>query len=296
MPPCPDVAGEAHKRSPGDSRPGSKRRDAALLALTAQFDRVELDQVRVSADDISAAIETVGPDLVEHLRQAASGIEAFHRTQVRPVEDRANPETGVRIRSSWSPVRRAGCYVPGGRAAYPSTALMTAIPAKIAGVEEVILCVPPSAEHGGVAPITLAAAHVAGVSEGVRGRRSAGDWRDGLRNRVDRTGRRGMWSGNRFVAIAKQEVAGTVGVAAAFAGPSEVVVIADCSAPAEWVAIDIMVQAEHGPDGLGWLICRDEAVRTAVVDAIETLLELLRGGGHTSDARLRWRMRIGGRR
>ena len=274
MLPRPDVAGEAPTSAVRAILAQVQNEgDAALLALTAQFDRVELDQVRVSADEISAAIETVGPDLVEHLRQAASGIEAFHRTQVRPVEDWANPETGVRIRSSWSPVRRAGCYVPGGRAAYPSTVLMTAIPAKIAGVEEVILCVPPSAEHGGVAPITLAAAHVAGVSEvyAVGGAQAIGAMAFGTESiaPVDVV----CGPGNRFVAIAKQEVAGTVGVAAAFAGPSEVVVIADGSVPAEWVAIDIMVQAEHGPDGLGWLICWDEAVRTAVVDAIETLLE-----------------------
>ena len=135
------------------------------------------------------------------------------------------------------------------------------------------MCVPPSAEHGGVAPITLAAAHVAGVSEvyAVGGAQAIGAMAFGTESiaPVDVV----CGPGNRFVAIAKQEVAGTVGVAAAFAGPSEVVVIADGSVPAEWVAIDIMVQAEHGPDGLGWLICWDEAVRTAVVDAIETLLE-----------------------
>ena len=158
-----------------------------------------------------------------------------------------------------------GCYVPGGRAAYPSTLLMTAVPAQVAGVAEVAVCVPPDRDTGTVTPVTLAAAAVAGVDEvyAIGGAQAIAALAYGTESvpAVDVI----CGPGNRYVALAKQEVAGTVGVAAAFAGPSEVVVIADGSVPADFAAIDVILQAEHGPDGLAWLITWDEAVADDVV-------------------------------
>ena len=147
-------------------------------------------------------------------------------------------------------MRRAGCYVPGGRAAYPSTVLMTALPATAAGVDQVVLCVPPD-PNGRVADVTLAAAVVAGVDEmyAVGGAQAIAAMAYGTESigAVDVI----VGPGNVYVAIAKQLVAGIVGVPAAFAGPSEVVVVADGTGPAEYAAIDLIVQAEHGPRRTG---------------------------------------------
>jgi histidinol dehydrogenase len=219
--------------------------------LTSQFDGVEVESLRVGAQELADAVASTPEPVLDALRRAAAGIADYHRMQLRPPHDWTNPENGVRIESRWVPVGRAGCYVPGGRAAYPSTVLMTAIPAKVAGVEQVALCVPPAAAHNGIAPITLAAAAVAESIQPV----------DVI-----------CGPGNRFVALAKQEVAGRVGVAAAFAGPSEVVVVADDTVDPSWAAIDVMVQAEHGPDGLAWLICWSEEHRTAILDRLDALL------------------------
>jgi len=169
------------------------------------------------------------------------------------------------------PVERAGCYVPGGRAVYPSTVLMTAVPARVAGVEEIVVCVPPGPD-GKVPDVTLAAAAVAGVSEviPVGGAQAIGAMAYGTETirPVDVI----VGPGNVYVAIAKQEVAGVVGVPSSFAGPSEVVVIADGSAPADFAAIDVILQAEHGPDGLAWLITWDEGVADEVTAAVERLV------------------------
>lgn len=163
-------------------------------------------------------------------------------------------------------------YVPGGRAEYPSTVIMTVVPARVAGVDEVIVCVPPSTEFRGVAPSVLAAARLAGASEvyAVGGAQAIGAMAYGTEsiNAVDVI----AGPGNVYVAIAKQKVSADVGVAAAFAGPSEVVVVADHTAVPSFAAIDVMVQAEHGPDGLAWLVTWDEAVADAVCDAGEKLL------------------------
>src|SRR5690606_18573718 len=166
----------------------------------------------------------------------------------------------------------AGCYVPGGRAAYPSTLLMTAVPARVAGVEEVVVCVPPDRATGSVAPVTLAAAAIAGVDEvyAVGGAQAVAALAHGTESirPVDVI----CGPGNKYVAIAKQEVAGTVGVAAAFAGPSEVVVVADRTVPPELAAVDVILQAEHGPDGLAWLITWDGAGAGAVPEQVARLV------------------------
>lgn len=247
--------------------------DQVLFELTEAFDKVHLDRLRVAPEAIAQALAETPEDLVAALKSAADGIAAYHREQLRPEHEWTNPSTGVRINSRWSPVRRAGCYVPGGRAAYPSTVLMTAVPAKVAGVEQVVLCVPPSADHGGIDPVTLAAAAIAGVDEvyAVGGAQAIAAMAYGTESipAVDVI----CGPGNRYVALAKQEVAGAVGVAAAFAGPSEVVVIADGTVDPAWAAIDVMVQAEHGPDGLAWLICWSEEDRNRILTRLGELLE-----------------------
>ncbi len=204
------------------------------------------------------------------LTEARDAIEAFHRTQV------AAPHSfvrgGIRVDGRTVPVDRAGCYVPGGRGAYPSSVLMTAVPAKVAGVPEVVLCVPPDRRTGRVATSTLAAAALAGVDEvyAIGGAQAIAAMAHGTESvrPVDVI----AGPGNVYVALAKREVAGQVGVPMAFAGPSEIVVVADAGAPADFVAVDLMVQAEHGPDGLSWLVTWDEAVADAVDAALARLV------------------------
>ena len=243
--------------------------DAALARYTEQFDGCAPRSWRVSADEIAAARDGIDPVLREALEEAAGSIAEFHQHQ-RQTEQTHNRQ-GITIRSWDQPVGRAGCYVPGGRAAYPSTVLMTALPARAAGVGQVVLCVPPGPD-GRVADVTLAAAAIAGVDEvyAVGGAQAIAALAYGTVSvaAVDVI----VGPGNVYVAIAKQLVAGAVGVPAAFAGPSEVVVVADGSTPAEYAAIDLIVQAEHGPDGLAWLITWDSETADAVEAAAADLL------------------------
>jgi len=245
------------------------RGDAAVLELTARFDGVQLNALRVPPDDLLAALRAQPTEVREALELAASRIRDHHEAQLRPPV--VHDSGGVHIRSFSRPVDRVGCYVPGGRASYPSTLLMTAVPALVAGVPEVVVCVPPDRDTGGVAPVTLAAAAVAGVSEVYRvgGAQAVAAMAYGTETitPVDVI----CGPGNAWVATAKREVADSVGVAAAFAGPSEVVVVADGSSPAEFAAVDVILQAEHGPDGLAWFVTWDPAVADAVTAEIERL-------------------------
>ena len=237
------------------------RGDAAVREYTERFDRVRLEQLRVPPEAVRAALDQVDPTVRAALEAAAVEIEAFQRSTL--VAPHTHTGGGVTIRSWRQPVARAGCYVPGGRAIYPSTVLMTAIPAKVAGVPEVALCVPPDASGRVPAP-TLAAAAIAGVDEvyAVGGAQAIGAMAYGTESvrPVDVI----VGPGNVFVAIAKREVAGLVGVPSSFPGPSEVVVIADGSAPVELAAVDVILQAEHGPGGLAWLISWDEDALDAI--------------------------------
>ena len=195
--------------------------------------------------------------------EAIEAIEVFHRHQLRPPE--TLERSGVTINAFQRPVGRAGLYVPGGRAEYPSTVLMTAVPAKVAGVPNIALCVPPSAEpEPGVSQSVLAAARLAGVDDvfAVGGAQAVAAMAYGTESiqAVDVI----AGPGNVYVAIAKQEVSGDVGIAAAFAGPSEVVVVADATADHRFAAIDLIVQAEHGPDGLAWLVTWDPEVAASI--------------------------------
>lgn len=246
-----------------------ERGDAALADLTERFDGVRPDPLRVPAAALQAALQAQPPELRDALELARDRVAAHHRAQL--TGEVVHDDGGIRIRSYRRPVDRVGCYVPGGRAAYPSTLLMTAVPALVAGVAEVAVCVPPDRTRGGVNPVTLAAAAVAGVEEvyAVGGAQAIGAlaYGTGTIRPVDVI----CGPGNRYVALAKQEVARRVGVAAAFAGPSEVVVLADGSVPADFAAVDVILQAEHGPDGLAWFVTWDPAVLDEVVAAVERL-------------------------
>ena len=243
--------------------------DAALVDYTKRFDGVDLLATHVDPAEILEAKRRVDPEVLAALEAAAASVAAYHEAQLPVDVDYRRP--GVTIAGLHRPVERAGCYVPGGRAVYPSTVLMTAVPARVAGVGEIVLCVPPGPD-GRVPDVTLAAAAVAGVDEvipvgGAQAIAAIAYGTETIRP-VDVI----VGPGNVYVALAKQEVAGHVGVPSSFAGPSEVVVIADGSAPADFAAIDVMLQAEHGPDGLAWLVTWDEAVADAVTESVDRLL------------------------
>jgi histidinol dehydrogenase len=246
--------------------------DAAVRACTERFDKVAVDELEVPPAALKQALEAIPPSLRAALEAAAANIEAYQEATVAP--EVVHERDGIRVRDLRRPVDRAGCYVPGGRAIYPSTVLMTAIPARVAGVAEVVLCVPPRAD-GTVPDEVLAAAAIAGVSRVFRvgGAQAIAAMAYGTESvpAVDVI----VGPGNVYVAVAKREVAGAgvVGVPSSFAGPSEVVVVADGSSDVAYAAIDVVVQAEHGPDGLAWLLTWDEAVADAVTAEVARIVE-----------------------
>ena len=246
--------------------------DAAVRACTERFDKVTVDDLEVPASELAAALDRIPAVLRAALEAAATSIEAYQRATVPP--EVVHEKDGILVRDLRRPVDRAGCYVPGGRATYPSTVLMTAIPAKVAGVGEVVLCVPPGPE-GRVPDEVLAAAAIAGVDRlfTIGGAQAVAAMAYGTESvpAVDVI----VGPGNVYVAVAKREVAGAgiVGVPSSFAGPSEVVVVADGSSPVAYAAIDVVVQAEHGPDGLAWLLTWDEAVADAVTKEVTRIVE-----------------------
>ena len=243
--------------------------DAAVRAYTERFDGVSLDTLVVDEGKIEAAIDRVDPHVREALETAAERIRAYHEAQMPT--DVSVDHPGLSVRGLHRAVERAACYVPGGRAMYPSTVLMTAIPASVAGVDEIVLCVPPGPD-GAVPDVVLAAASIAGVHEvvsvgGAQAIAAVAFGTESIRP-VDVI----VGPGNVFVALAKQEVAGLVGVPSSFAGPSEVVVVADGSVSADYAAVDVILQAEHGPDGLAWFVTWNEEFADEVVNAIERLV------------------------
>jgi histidinol dehydrogenase len=223
-----------------------ERRDAALIEYTERFDGVRLDArtLRVSPPEIAAAAGALAPGVREALALAAARIEAFHQRQRRDswlIEDEAAGLLGQLVR----PLDRVGLYVPGGSAAYPSSVLMNAIPARVAGVREIAICTPPGRD-GSVPAAVLAAADLAGVGEIYRvgGAQAVAALAFGTETirAVDKI----VGPGNIYVATAKRMVFGAVGVDMV-AGPSEVLVIADATADPRWVAADLLAQAEHDP-------------------------------------------------
>lgn len=242
---------------------------AAVRELTRRYDGCDLGDPRVPPDEVDAARRAVDADVTRALVAAADAVRGYHERQVGP-DPEPFTRDGVTVRDVVRPVARAGLYVPGGRASYPTTVLMTAIPARLAGVGGIVLCVPPD-RGGNVAAEVLAAAAIAGVDE---------VWRIGGAQAVGAMayGAGGLapvdvivGPGNAYVAAAKHEVSGRVGTES-MAGPSEVVVIADASVPPAWVAADLFAQAEHGPGGLAVLVSDDESVLDAVDAAVADAL------------------------
>ncbi len=245
-----------------------ERGDAALLDLTERFDGAAPASLTVAPGEIARAAARTSPEVRDALAAAVANVEAYHRHQL--LDDVTHERAGVRIRERHLPVRRAGCYVPGGRAAYPSTLIMTAVPARVAGVTEIAVCVPPG-PGGRIADVTLAAAAAAGVSEvhPVGGAQAVAALAYGTESIAPVDVIAGP--GNVYVALAQREVAGVVGVPAAFAGPSEVVVVADAGANPTFAAADVILQAEHGPGGLAWLVTWDQAAAEAVEAEVSRL-------------------------
>jgi histidinol dehydrogenase len=245
--------------------------DAALRRLTSELDGVEVDELRVPDAELDRALGSLPSPLREALEVAHDRIRAYHAHATAPEADEF-VSGGITVRHLTRPVARAGCYAPGGRARYPSTVLMCATPARVAGVREVVLCTPPG-PNGRVDDATLAAARLAGVDEVYRvgGAHAIAALAYGTESiePVDVV----VGPGNRYVAEAERQVAGVVGVPSGTAGPSEVVVLAGPDSPTDLAAVDLVVQAEHGPDGLAWLVTWSEATAAAVGAEVARLVE-----------------------
>ncbi|WP_390912563.1 histidinol dehydrogenase [Pseudosulfitobacter sp. SM2401] len=249
------------------------RGDGAVLELTAKFDRLTLDasQLAITADEVDAACEQVDPAVRDALELAAKRISAYHARQM-PEDAQWTDEVGATLGWRWTPVSAAGLYVPGGLASYPSSVLMNAIPAKVAGVPRLAITVPTP--DGVLNPAVLLAARLSGVDEIYRigGAQAIAALAYGTETipPVDKiTG-----PGNAFVAAAKRRVFGKVGIDM-IAGPSEILVIADADNDPDWIALDLLSQAEHDESAQSLLITTDAAFGQAVSDAIDKRLETL---------------------
>jgi len=249
------------------------RGDAALLEYTARFDRLTLapSQLAFSAAEIDAAIAACDRAALNALEMAAARIEAYHRRQL-PQDDLYTDEIGVQLGHRWTAIAAAGMYVPGGTASYPSSVLMNAIPARVAGVPRRVMVMP--APDGRFNPLTLAAARLAGVHEIYRigGAQAVGALAYGTASiaPVDKiTG-----PGNAWVAAAKRQIFGAVGIDM-IAGPSEILVVADGANDPAWIAADLLSQAEHDPAAQSILLTNDAGFADQVADAIAAQLQSL---------------------
>ena len=249
------------------------RGDAALVELTKKFDRVELDagSLRVSVAEVDAADTQCDRKALAALRLAHERIEAYHRRQL-PQDQRFTDAIGVELGYRWTPVAAVGLYVPGGTAAYPSSVLMNAVPAKVAGVPRVVMVVP--APDGKLSPLVLAAAKLAGVDEIYRigGAQAVAALAYGTA--TIKPVAKIVGPGNAYVAAAKRVVFGTVGIDM-IAGPSEVLILADKSGNPDWIAADLLAQAEHDPSAQSILITDDVALADAVEQAVTAQLTTL---------------------
>ena len=250
-----------------------KRGDEALIEYTARFDRLRLtpDTLRITAAEIDAAYRACDPELIAALNLAAERIRAFHFRQV-PDDHAFVDRAGVSLGMRWTAVGAAGLYVPGGTAAYPSSVLMNAIPAKAAGVERLVMVVP--SPDGVLNPLVLAAARIAGIDEIYRvgGAQAVGALAYGTATirPVDKI----VGPGNAYVAAAKRRVFGTVGIDM-IAGPSEILVVADCGNDPAWIAADLLSQAEHDTAAQSILITDDAPFGHRVAAAVESHLKVL---------------------
>lgn len=254
----------------------------ALLRYAREFDGVELTEqtLRVTADEIAEGAAACPAEVRDAIAFAAERIRVYHERQ-RPADQRFIDSSGVELGWRWGPLEAVGIYVPGGRAAYPSTVLMNAVPAAAAGVERIAMVTPP----GRLQPAVLAAAQAAGVSEiwrvGGAQAVAALAYGAGPIRPVDKI----VGPGNAFVTAAKRRVYGTVGIDA-LAGPSEIVVVADGRNNPDWIAADLLSQAEHDPAAQSILITDDEAFAGRVEAAVTVQLSVLATG---QDAGASWR-------
>jgi len=249
------------------------RGDAALVELTNRFDRanVTAGTLRVSAGEMDAAVGAVSAERLAAIETAANRIEAYHKRQL-PADDRFTDAAGAELGWRWTSVDSAGLYVPGGTAAYPSSVLMNAIPARVAGVKRIVMVTP--ATGGAINPLVLAAARRGGVSEIYRigGAQAVAALAYGTATiaPVDKI----VGPGNAWVAAAKREVFGQVGIDS-IAGPSEILVIADGKNDPEWIAADLLSQAEHDASSQSILITDDAAFADKVAAAADRQIAIL---------------------
>lgn len=247
--------------------------DEAVLRFTEQFDRVRLTsgEMRVPAEDIAAARAACADDVLAALATALARITEFHRRQM-PADIDYVDASGVRLGGRWRPVAAAGLYVPGGTAAYPSSVLMNAVPAQVAGVDRIVMVVP--APDGVLNPLVLAAADLAGISEiyKIGGAQAIGALAYGTETiaAVDKI----VGPGNAYVAAAKRQVFGIVGIDM-IAGPSEILIVADSANDPAWIAADLLSQAEHDRAAQSLLITDDPAFADAVAAAVDGQLSNL---------------------
>lgn len=247
--------------------------DTALVALTNKFDRTAITAraLAISAAEVDEALKKVTKDQFAAIETAATRIEAYHKRQL-PADERFTDETGALLGWRWTSVDSVGLYVPGGTASYPSSVLMNAIPAKVAGVQRIVMVTPTP--DGKINPLVLAAARRAGVSEIYRigGAQAVAALAYGTETikPVDKI----VGPGNAYVAAAKREVFGQVGIDS-IAGPSEILVIADGQNDPEWIAADLLSQAEHDASSQSILITDDAAFADKVATAAEKQIAIL---------------------
>jgi histidinol dehydrogenase len=249
------------------------RGDAALKEYTRKFDRFDPAQtgLRVTAKEIGGALSACGRTTLAALELARDRIETFHRRQL-PRDDRFEDALGVELGSRWTAIEAVGLYVPGGTAAYPSSVLMNAVPARVAGVPRIVMVVP--APGGTVSPLVLAAAKLAGVDEIFRvgGAQAVAALAYGTETIAPVA--KIIGPGNAYVAAAKRIVFGRVGIDM-IAGPSEVLILADKTGNPDWIAADLLAQAEHDASAQAILIADDAALADAVERAIDAQLARL---------------------
>jgi histidinol dehydrogenase len=248
------------------------RGDDAVLGFTEKFDGIRLQDMRVSPQEIEAAVGQVSAEVREALEEAAANIRSFHEQQKRNSWITTS-ESGTILGQIIRPLKRVGIYVPGGRAAYPSSVLMNAIPAQVAGVKEIVMVTPPD-RSGAIDPGVLTAAKIAGVTEiyKVGGAQAIAALTYGTQtiSPVDKI----VGPGNIFVALAKREVFGLVDIDMV-AGPSEIVVLADGEAEPKYIAADLLSQAEHDPMASAVLVTPSQVLAEAVQEEVERQLEQL---------------------
>jgi histidinol dehydrogenase len=251
--------------------------DKALLELTAKFDRIDLARtgLRVTAPEIEAAAKACEGEALAALKVARDRIEAYHRRQ-RPSDERFTDALGVELGAKWTAIEAVGLYVPGGTAAYPSSVLMNAVPAKVAGVPRLAMVVP--APDGKLNPLVLAAAKLAGVDEVYRigGAQAVAALAYGTETIAPVA--KIVGPGNAYVAAAKRLVFGKVGIDM-IAGPSEVLILADKTGNAEWIAADLLAQAEHDASAQSILITDDARLAIEVERAVDSQLKTLSRAG-----------------